>query len=152
MLIQTLKPIFADKNLTLEMIDFMRSLYLRIDGQIGQVQTTCQNCRRCCDFALSGLNLYLTNLEMAFFITQVKTIPDSFTNRCPWLNDKSGCTVRHARPIGCRTFFCKPPAHYDQQVIYEDALSQVKGFLEKNNLPYSYTEWLKTLQEYKTTD
>ncbi|MFA5864990.1 MAG: hypothetical protein WC975_09925 [Phycisphaerae bacterium] len=149
MLIQTLKPIFDDKNLTLKMIDFMRSLYRQIDDQIGQVQNTCQNCRRCCDFALSGLNLYLTNLEMAFFITQVNTVPDSVTEQCPWLDDQSGCTIRHARPIGCRTYFCKPPANYDQQTIYEDALRQVKSFLGKNELPYAYVEWLKALREYK---
>jgi Fe-S-cluster containining protein len=128
------------------MLDFLQTLYRRVDDQIGQVQSTCQNCRRCCDFDLSGLSLFVTNLELDYFRYHVKTIPLILANRCPFLDPDHGCTVRAYRPLGCRTFFCKPPPSYDQQIIYEDALTKIKCFIRENDLSYAYVEWLTALR------
>ncbi len=127
-------------------LDFMQTLYRGIDERIGQVQSACQNCRQCCDFAQSGLNLFVTNLELDFFRFHVKSIPQITAGRCPYLDPDCGCTVRAFRPLGCRTFFCKPPPGYDQQIIYEDALKKIKCFIRENDLSYAYVEWLDALR------
>lgn len=128
-------------------IAFLRELYRGVDEEIGGHGPTCGNCRRCCDFAASGLNLFVTNVELAYFLAGVKRVPGPIAGRCPFLDEARGCTVREFRPLGCRTFFCKAPAGYDPQAIYEAALSRIKGFIRENDLPYSYREWLECLAE-----
>jgi Fe-S-cluster containining protein len=73
-------------------------------------------------------------------------IPKPITGRCPFLDDAVGCTARDARPMGCRTYFCTPPTGYDQQILYEDAISKVKRFIRENDLPYFYVEWIQALK------
>jgi Fe-S-cluster containining protein len=127
-------------------LNFMETLYRDVDDRIGQIQGTCRNCRRCCDFDLSGLNLFVTNLELDYFLFHVKTIPPIVANRCPFLDPDRGCTVRSFRPLGCRTYFCEPPVGYDQQLLYEDALKKIKCFIRENDLSYAYVEWLSALR------
>ncbi len=146
MLIEGLKLLLADETRRIELSAFMDSLYREIDSRIGMVQGTCDNCKRCCDFALSGLNLFVTNVELACFLLHTDQIPEITGARCPFLDDRAGCSARAARPIGCRTFFCKPPAGYDQQILYEEALSAVKQFVRERDLPYFYVEWIRTLK------
>jgi Fe-S-cluster containining protein len=129
------------------MLDFLHELYQRVDAQISAFGPTCGNCRRCCDFSGGGLNLFVTNLELAYFVARIKTVPKATGGRCPFLDDRTGCTARGARPLGCRTYFCKVPEGYDPQAIYEDALNRIKTFLRENHLPYLYQEWLKSLAQ-----
>ncbi len=128
--------------------EFFRSLYHRLDEKIGQTQGNCGNCRRCCDFGVSGLSLFATNFELTYLLIHVDQVPAIVAARCPWLDDRIGCTIRELRPIGCRTYFCRPPEGYDAQSLYESALAELKCFIRKHHLPYFYAEWLKSLAPY----
>jgi len=146
MLIEDLKILLTDTRRRADLICLMNDLYQRIDRQIGTVQNTCKACKRCCDFGVSGLNLFVTNVELAYFLTTVGPVPEITGARCPFLDDNAGCTTRTARPIGCRTFFCEPAPGYDQGTLYEQALGEIKTFIRNNNLPYFYMEWIQALK------
>jgi Fe-S-cluster containining protein len=145
-----IQPILENATLRREVADFMADLYRRVDTAADQVQFTCKNCKTCCDFDASGLNLFAGNLEFAYFLmnVKVKSIPTITANCCPFLDPATGCTVREFRPLGCRTYFCTPPAGYDEQTLYENAIGEVKIFIQNRNLPYGYTEWLGGLKEF----
>lgn len=140
-------PILENVELRTQVSQFMPSLYHELDRSVQPMQQTCRNCKKCCDFASSGLNLFVTNLELAYFVINVPAVPKIITGRCPYLDENQGCTVREFRPIGCRTYFCAPPKEYSEQTLYENTLSRIKQFIENHRLAYSYTEWLKGLSE-----
>ncbi len=142
------QPILENASIREKVDQFFHDLYREVYGIVGGVQFTCKNCKNCCDFDASGLNLFATNLEFAWFIKNIKIIPKIIANRCPFLDVNVGCTVREFRPLGCRTFFCSPPENYDQQIVYESAIVKIKTFIENNHLPYSYQEWLRGLKEF----
>jgi Fe-S-cluster containining protein len=141
------EPILQNQKLCQKVTGFMTKLYSEVDDVCDTIQFSCKNCKNCCDFDASGLNLFASNLELAFFLINTKTIPTITANVCPFLSD-SGCGVRDYRPLGCRTFFCMPPENYDQQNLYETNIAKIKAFIKTNNLPYNYSEWIKTLKEF----
>lgn len=143
-----LQPILENPSLRESVSQLMAGIYHELDDSIGQVQSTCQSCKRCCDFAASGLNLFVSNLELAYFVMTVSPAETIPAGRCPYLDAQLGCRVREYRPIGCRTYFCRPPEGYDEQRLYEKALGQVKRFVEAHHLAYGYIEWLKGLSEF----
>jgi Fe-S-cluster containining protein len=153
MLIKPDIQIVLENAAMLEKVDrFFHDLYREVDAAADEVQFTCKNCKTCCDFDASGLNLFATNLEFAWFLANVKNIPPITANRCPFLNPGVGCTVRRFRPLGCRTYFCSPPKNYDQQIVYESAIAKIKTFIDQNRLPYAYQEWLRGLKEFSTIE
>jgi Fe-S-cluster containining protein len=143
-----IQPILENPSVRESVSQLMASIYRDLDASIGQVQSTCQSCKKCCDFAKSGLNLFVTNLELAYFVMNVPPVNEISAGRCPYLDANLGCSVREFRPIGCRTYFCTPPQGYDEQALYENAIGQVKRFIETHPLAYGYIEWLKGLGEF----
>jgi len=139
------QPLLLEPRLTAEIAAFMQSLYDSVDRQVSPAQPACRNCTSCCDFARSGLDLFVTNLEAAYFVQNVRPIPPVPDRRCPFLIP-NGCSVRPVRPLGCRIYFCRPPAHYDQQLLYEETQAALKQFLNQHKLPYYYAEWIQTLR------
>jgi Fe-S-cluster containining protein len=143
-----IQPILESPSVRESVSQLMASIYRELDTSIGQVQSTCQSCKKCCDFAKSGLNLFVSNLELAYFVMNVPPAEEIPAGRCPYLDENLGCRVREFRPIGCRTYFCRPPEGYDEQMLYEKAIGQVKRFIETQRLAYGYIEWLKGLSEF----
>jgi Fe-S-cluster containining protein len=143
-----IQPILENAELRETVSQLMSSIYRELDATIGQVQSTCRSCKNCCDFAKSGLNLFVSNLELAYFVMNVPPASKIPSGRCPYLDENQGCIVREFRPIGCRTYFCTPPKNYDEQTLYENAIGQVKRFIESHRLAYGYIEWLKGLSEF----
>lgn len=143
-----IQPILESAELRASVSQLMESLYRELDSTADQVQPTCKSCKKCCDFAASGLNLFVSNLELAYFVMNVSPAEKMPAGRCPYLDENQGCTVREFRPIGCRTYFCTPPKNYDEQTLYENAIGQVKRFIESHWLAYGYVEWLKGLGEF----
>lgn len=125
---------------------FIRLLYEDVDEKIAQGNHKCTNCKKCCDFTISGLSLFVTNLEFEYFRLNADEIRVPQADRCPYLDEESGCSVREIRPLGCRTFFCNPSDDSSLSEIYEDALARIKSFVMQNNLPYSYKLWIEILK------
>jgi Fe-S-cluster containining protein len=74
----------------------------------------CQRCARCCQFALLGREPYVTSLELAALVRAVRSrggppaaLEADERKICPLLTTEFRCAVYAARPLGCRTFWCK---------------------------------------------
>jgi len=129
-----------------EMIDFVTGLYRELDARIADADSRCANCQLCCNFARARHRLFVTNIELAYFAAHVDRLRSPAAATCPYLDQAQACTVRPIRPIACRTYFCQPAEGYDPAQATEQALSEIKGFLNDRGLPYYYVEWLESLR------
>lgn len=121
-------------------------MYDEVDRKIAKGGYSCSNCKECCNFEISGLSLFVTNIEFEYFRMNTDKIRIPEGNICPYLDKEDGCSVRNIRPLGCRTFFCNPSDEIELSEIYEEALAKIKAFVEKNHLEYSYNLWLNDLK------
>jgi Fe-S-cluster containining protein len=95
-------------------------LFSEADALVGDI--TCDASTDCCRFGVTGREPYVTAAEIAEIRDALKAqgtklaapkrklalLPLSGERRCPLLSDEGRCTVYEARPLGCRTFFCRP--------------------------------------------
>jgi Fe-S-cluster containining protein len=95
-------------------------LFAEADALVGDL--TCDASTDCCRFGVTGREPYVTAAEITEIREALKAqgtkpeapkkklamLPLSGERRCPLLSDEGRCTVYEARPLGCRTFFCKP--------------------------------------------
>jgi Fe-S-cluster containining protein len=97
-------------------------LFAEADALVGDI--TCDASTDCCRFGVTGREPYVTAAEVAEIQDALKAqgqktssgspkkrlamLPLSGERRCPMLSEEGRCTVYDARPLGCRTFFCKP--------------------------------------------
>jgi len=131
-------------DLAAEMVGF----YVRLDRTIAAHGPTCQNRGLCCNFGRYGHKLFVTTVELAYFVRghhhgcRVPTTEDA----CPF--QVGGlCTAREHRPMGCRIFFCDPQAAAWQNEEYEAQLRTLKGISAAYGVDYRYTEWMGALRE-----
>jgi Fe-S-cluster containining protein len=88
--------------------------------------STCEESSECCRFGITGREPQVTSLELALvkralaerggrLAAQKRALPlthDAARERvCPLLDRGSRCAIYRARPLGCRTFFCKRADH-----------------------------------------
>ena len=146
----------------------LRHLYHDLDQQVAAGEAVCQSSGRCCRFDQFGHRLYVTGLEIAWFLRrtandgdlsdaehqstsagiglpQLVARPPS-TDGCPYQVDKL-CNVHTVRPMGCRVFFCQGGTESWQQELYEKYLARLRTLHEKHELPYAYMEWRRGLYE-----
>ena len=145
-----LQSLMETKEIRGQIGAYMRQIYSQIDREVASFGNICENCKRCCDFEHSKLDLFVSNIEFAYFLMNVSLLKKPRGNICPYLTG-AGCSVRDYRPIGCRTYFCKPQNDYSQMEIYERSLSSIKAFVSERNLPYSYYPWIETLNIFADT-
>lgn len=110
---------------------------------------------RCCRFEEHGHRLYVTGLEVAWFLQELeRTQNRSLTveavdaararGECPLL-ENGLCSVHEIRPFGCRSYFCDPRAQW-QADAYERWHAGVRDLHEELGIPYSYGEWREMLK------
>ncbi|MBN1435851.1 MAG: YkgJ family cysteine cluster protein [Sedimentisphaerales bacterium] len=140
-------------------IDAMTEVYRMIDQQIQAVNPNCENCGKCCNFRQYDHRLYVTTLEMLYFVHGLNSpqnngsIPapdsDQFINACdneicPYQN-RQGCIARDYRPVGCRIFYCNDlPAEF-QNELTEQAIRCLRDLHDQLNIIYSYADLLDWL-------
>src|SRR5690606_10959533 len=102
----------------------------------------------CCRFESYGHRLYVTTVELAYFLANLteplKAPPDR--GFCPY-QVEGRCTARAARPAGCRIYFCDPAAQGWQPELTEAVLAELARVGERFELPYAYGEWTEALRE-----
>ena len=110
---------------------------------------------RCCRFEAHGHRLYVTGLEVAWFLDRLAVEEgraleaaaiDAAVERgdCPFL-EGGRCTVHAIRPFGCRSYFCDPRAGW-QAAAYERWHARVRALHDERSLPYAYGEWRAMLR------
>ncbi len=127
----------------------MRAFYEDVDASIAAHQPLCINRGDCCKFAAFGHRLYVTDVELAYFLRgqSGRILPaDPAAGACPY-QQAGRCTAREHRPLGCRIFFCDENGRDWQGPEYERRLGRLKQVGERFGIPYRYREWLSALAE-----
>jgi len=126
----------------------LEDLYRHTDEQVSLWPLRCDNCGRCCDFAVAGHRLFVSSLELWFFLLAVGPAlkPPGEQDHCPYLSGE-GCTARAYRPLGCRVYFCRPVRGYNSEKLTETFLHRVKQLAGKHGVPYFYCDWMGLLRQ-----
>ncbi|HEY2773333.1 MAG TPA: YkgJ family cysteine cluster protein [Candidatus Binatia bacterium] len=83
------------------------------DAEASLPARNCTRTTRCCRFAETGREPYVTRAETDYLFavlrSQGRRMPPPRDDRaCPFLaSDQKTCTVYEGRPFGCRTHFCR---------------------------------------------
>ena len=99
------------------------SLYAEVDGLLQGWACACtagQTDPRCCRFDETGREPYPTRVELEEVVHATRLVPSLPRNArrlplarrsgqapCPLLTRDGRCSIYAARPLGCRTFFCR---------------------------------------------
>lgn len=126
----------------------MTEFYARVDDEIRSRAPVCTNRGLCCKFNQYGHRLYVSAVELAYFLDAQAAAgirPVTEADGCPYQID-GRCTARGHRPLGCRIFFCDPASQDWQGPAYEQALAELKRIGEEFGIQYEYREWLTALR------
>ncbi|MEM6257066.1 MAG: hypothetical protein AAGI37_01975 [Planctomycetota bacterium] len=153
----------------------LRAFYADLDQAVADRRPVCNASGRCCKFEAYGHRLYVTGLEIAWFVNALGPAPPktstanspcvveaSFalrqlepatsrqpaatTPNCPYQIDGL-CSTHAIRPLGCRAFFCEEGTEAWQQDTTERFLDRLKALHAGHDLPYAYMEWRAGLAE-----
>ncbi len=122
--------------------------YTDLDEEITAHRPACQQRGACCKFGRFGHRLFVTPVELAYFTGAVAAVrgPSAGQDVCPFQQDGL-CSVRTARPSGCRIFFCEPASRDWQPPRTERTLNRLKALHEQFGLPYAYVDWMDALRQ-----
>lgn len=152
----------------------IRALYADLAEVVAERRPVCNASGRCCKFEQYGHRLYVTGLEIAWFLRGVQGLGSGVRGEhaetsgvgislqqlepatshqqpapapnCPY--QISGlCSTHTIRPLGCRAFFCEEGTEAWQQDTTEHFLDRLKRLHAEHDLPYAYMEWRAGLDE-----
>ena len=150
----------------------IRELYAKLDQAVTDRNPTCWISGRCCNFNEYGHRLYVTGLEVAWFLNNLSLWERKARNEqvraerseesvhqppppitqidvnasCPY-QINGMCSVHTIRPLGCRIFFCQKGTQDWQQDTFESFLSDIKQLHNDHNIPYEFIEWRSALRD-----
>lgn len=151
----------------------IRGLYARLDAAIAARAPTCWQSGKCCHFDAYGHLLYVTGLEIAWFLDQASggrdqgsgekqpvetdrvlalplmadpAAPATADDACPY-QVEGKCSTHTIRPLGCRIFFCQQGTQGWQQELYEQFLDELRDLHTAHGLEYRYMEWRAGLRD-----
>ncbi|MHC4698014.1 MAG: hypothetical protein ACYTFA_14875 [Planctomycetota bacterium] len=128
-----------------EVIQAMRAFYDEADRLIEEKAATCWNKGECCRFGRFGHRLYVTALEVCYYLGCGEGSPTVTADACPHAFE-GRCHVRDRRPLGCRIFYCDPMARAWQGPLTEDLLARLRALHDEFNVPYFYADWMIILR------
>ncbi len=125
----------------------MERLYVELDAEVAERRPVCVNRGICCDFERFGHRLYVTAVELAYFIANAGGPPRAggLAGACPY-HERGVCVARVGRPVGCRIFFCDPDAQDWQGPLTERILDRLRQVGAQFGVPYVYVEWRAALR------
>lgn len=122
----------------------MRNFYEEVDRDIAAQPGTCWNKAACCRFGEFGHRLYVTALEVCYYLSE-HSPPPVTADVCPHAMNGL-CHARDHRPMGCRMFFCDPKAELWQGPLTEKHLARLKEMHTELDVPYFYGDWIGVLK------
>jgi hypothetical protein len=129
-----------------EVIQAVRNLLDEVDRRIAAATPTCWNKGECCRFGRYGHRLYVTALEVVYYLAGPAgdAGPEVTEDTCP--HARGGrCCAREHRPLGCRVFYCDPAAQAWQGPLTEEMLDRLRRMHTELGVPYLYCDWLTVL-------
>ena len=135
----------------------IRSLYADLDQAVADRRPVCNASGRCCKFDEYEHRLYVTGLEIAWFLCGLEGADSHVSGgirlqqaasspNCPY-QINGLCSTHAIRPLGCRAFFCEEGTEAWQQDTTERFLDRFKALHAEHGLPYEYMEWRAGLAE-----
>ena len=129
------------------LVEALSGLYDQLDRQVSGKGLHCRNCGACCHLHQFGHRLYVTTVELAYFVAGLsRPVRRPQGGVCPY-QQGSSCVARAYRPAGCRLFFCEPTSSDWQGRQYDALRPGLITMHERLRLPYAYVEWLGALSE-----
>jgi Fe-S-cluster containining protein len=148
-----------------EVSTVLMHLYQDVESELATHDGRCDQSGRCCRFESYGHRLYVTALEVAWFLKTAEVASKSspvdddgvtaslslqqFTplaDACRYQSEGL-CSVHRVRPLGCRVFFCEGENEGWQEAVYEKGLARLRLLHEQWGVPYRYGEWRGLLAE-----
>lgn len=133
----------------------LRAIYAEILESTRVARPICVASGKCCRFEAYGHRLYVTGLEVSWFLDQLGALGRSVSleeiatargaGTCPFLAE-GFCSVHTIRPFACRTFFCDPRSEAWQTELHESCHARVRALHDRLELPYWYGEWREVLR------
>ncbi len=123
----------------------MAAFYARADARIAAQPGTCWNKGACCRFGEFDHRLYVTALEVAYYLAMGEAKAPGVTDACPHAYEGK-CHVRDRRPLGCRIFFCDPAAQDWQGPLTEELHAELRRMHDDLGVPYFYADWMTVLR------
>jgi hypothetical protein len=119
-----------------------------LDKIVTEHSPVCDNRGACCKFESYGHDLFVTSVELAYFLGHadgelLAPVDRSF---CPYQQGGS-CVTRVQRPVGCRIYFCEERSQHWQGDLTESALGELAKIGDKFKLQYAYLEWTTALRK-----
>jgi hypothetical protein len=124
-----------------EVLRAMKQFYAEADNEIADQNPFCSNKGECCRFGEFGHRLYVTTLEIAYYLSTGILPPPVTADACPHSLD-GRCHARERRPLGCRVFYCDQNARQWQGPLSERRLARLKAMHEELGVPYTYVDWM----------
>ncbi len=128
-----------------EVVEAMRAFYEQVDRRIGEKEATCLNKGECCRFGRFGHRLYVTALEVCYYLAKGVAPPIVTDDACPHAH-QGRCHARDRRPLGCRIFYCDTRAQQWQGPLTEDQLTRLRALHHELDVPYFYADWMQVLR------
>jgi len=133
----------------------MAAFFAEVDRSIARQNPVCRNRGACCRFDSFGHKLYVTGVELIYFVQGQRAAWRYMPAQkqachpagvCPY-HVGGECTARSHRPLGCRIFYCDPDTRDWQQVEYEIWQGELRRLGLRFGVDYRYVEWLSALRE-----
>jgi hypothetical protein len=128
-----------------EVVAVMHDFYAESDRLIAAKGATCWNRGACCHFGMFGHRLYVTALEVCYYLATAEPPPPVNDDTCPHARE-GRCHARERRPLGCRVFYCDPAAQGWQGPVSEERLGRLRAMHDELNVPYFYADWIAVLR------
>jgi hypothetical protein len=130
-----------------ELLAAVEALYADLDAEVATHQPVCRNRGDCCNFGRYGHRLFVTPVEVAYFLARLDDSrrPPAGLDACPY-HVEGRCEARAGRPAGCRIFYCGPSSRTWQSPLTEEILARLKALHEQFGLPYAYVDWMAALR------
>lgn len=129
----------------------MRELEQEAAEQLRLHRPICLASGKCCHFEEHGHSMWLTGLEVAWTLSQLPSAPPADLvaasvrqGTCPFLVDGM-CGIHHARPLGCRAYFCDQAGAGWQEAAMESWLGRIRNLHQELAVEYRYDEWRRLL-------
>ena len=126
----------------------MAAFFAEVDQSIARQNPVCRNRGACCRFDSFGHKLYVTGVELIYFVQGQRAAwrRADGTGLCPY-HVGGECTARSHRPLGCRIFYCDPDTRDWQPAEYERRHGELRRLGVRLGVDYRYVEWLSALRE-----
>jgi len=135
------------------LLETMRCFYEGLDAEIASHRPLCWNRGTCCKFRQYGHRLFVTPLELAYFMAgEAQPVRATAEDRCPYQTEgrhqvEGRCTARDQRPMGCRIFFCQAASRHWQPDLTERSLEKLQELHDRFGATYAYVDWIFALQQ-----